>query len=127
MSSAFLTVNNTHPLDVAAAVAVVSLQALGQLAHLVLTHSIALVLTLLGWGLRPSTDVSTRTETDHILILGKLEKSHQAHGNNQPSGWPSTSQPAGHRGHPRSVLRLRKQTLMSTEPGVGLTVLELRK
>jgi len=42
MSSAFLTVNNTHPLDVAAAVAVVSLQALGQLAHLVLTHSIAL-------------------------------------------------------------------------------------
>lgn len=52
--------NNSHPLDVAAALAVVSMQALGQLARLVLVHTVALVLTLSGWRPEPSADVSPR-------------------------------------------------------------------
>ena len=119
--------NNTHPLDVAAAVAVASLQALGQLARLVLAHSIALVLTLAGWRPKSSTDVSTRTGTDGVLSFGTLGKSQQAHGNAHPSGWPPTTQPAGHPGHSCPGVRLRKQALMRVEPGAGHTVLELRR
>lgn len=44
-----------HPLDVAAALLLVSAQALAQL----LVHAIALVLTLSGWRPKPSVDVSS--------------------------------------------------------------------
>lgn len=52
--------NNSHPLDVAAALAVASVQAAGQLARLILVHAVALVLTLSGWRPEPSADVSSR-------------------------------------------------------------------
>ena len=55
MSSAFLIVNNTHPLDVAAVLVLASLQSLAQL----LVPVIALVLTLSGWRPKPSMDVSS--------------------------------------------------------------------
>ena len=72
--------NNTHPLDVAAAVAVASLQALGQLARLVLAHSIALVLTLSGWRPESSADVSSpsspepESEPQHCLPVLELRR-----------------------------------------------------
>jgi len=53
-------VNNSHPLDVAAVLAVASVQAIGQLARLLLVHTLALVLTLSGWRPEPSADVPPR-------------------------------------------------------------------
>ncbi len=80
MSSAFLTVNNTHPLDGAAAVAVVSLQAVGQLARLVLAHSIALVLTLSGW---PSEAIRGRLAQARNRLRSELRKPREI----EPSSW----------------------------------------
>lgn len=92
--------NNSHPLDVAAALAVVSMQALGQLARLVLVHTVALVLTLSGWRPEPSTDVSSR--------LGR----------------PSAPPPS------RTVLELRtlaRQTLGSSATVGGRRIAQARK
>ena len=74
MSSAFLIVNNTHPLDVAAVLVLASLQSLAQL----LVPVIALVLTLSGWRPKPSTDVSSSPASEPeplpTLTVAQLRK-----------------------------------------------------
>lgn len=64
--------NNSRPLDVAAVLAVASVQAIRQLARLLLVHAVALVITLSGWRPEPSADVPPRPRpsapTSHTVL-----------------------------------------------------------